>query len=376
MHISIQSNTGISVSQQFTQRLCIKPMGNTICSISVPKQMKWDLPDTTKFQDFLKPILHGSRFCRFAFPSNQVQKILSLFLFQQCQQEGRNRNCPHRSSAFWGANQYLRAAISIDSLHRSFYRKCSVFKVNIAPLQATQFTYTQTGEQAQQNRQINGQPCLKKILLQLLSLLRRQNIQLLFLCFWHSEMRSMNVILLHCILFYAVVNPHNVLYKPSGKSASSAQSTALQFLKDKIIQLMCCHIRKILCSEIRKNMIANDVFIVCITGRFHTQFCCRKPLTRCLCHGQFQSRNWLALQNSLKLCHFFLYFRKRSGIHKFVFQRSIFLMPDWDTSLKPTVFSLVNVAASSWHWKSLLTSFRTVQSKKTSAFSPILMIYS
>jgi len=134
MHISIQSNTGISVSQQFTQRLCIKPMGNTICSISVSKQMKWNLSDTTKFQDFLKPILHGSRFCRFAFPSNQVQKILPLFLFQQCQQEGRNRNCPHGSSAFGRADQYLRAAISIDSLHRSFYRKCSVFKVNIAPL--------------------------------------------------------------------------------------------------------------------------------------------------------------------------------------------------------------------------------------------------
>ena len=139
---------------------------------------------------------------------------------------------------------------------------------------------------------------------------------------------------------------------------------------------MCRHIREILCSEIRKNVIANDILIVRITRRFHTQFCRRKPLTRCLCHGQFQSRNWLALQNSLKLCHFFLYLRKRSGIHKFVFQRSIFLMPDWDTSLKPTVFSLVNVAASSWHWKSLLTSFRTVQSKKTSAFSPILMIYS
>ena len=136
MHISIQRNTGICVSQQFTQRLCIKPMGNTICSISVPKQMKWNLPDTTKFQDFLKPILHGSRFCRFAFPSNQVQKILPFFLLQQCQQEGRNRNCPHRSSAFWRANQHLRAAISINSLHRSFYRKRSIFKVNIAPLQA------------------------------------------------------------------------------------------------------------------------------------------------------------------------------------------------------------------------------------------------
>ena len=136
MHISIQSNTGISVSQQFTQRLCIKSMGNTICSISVSKQMKWNLPDTTEFQDFLKPILHRSRFCRFAFPSNQVQKILSFFLLQQCQQEGRNRNCPHRSSAFGRANQYLRTAISINSLHRSFYRKRSVFKVNIAPLQA------------------------------------------------------------------------------------------------------------------------------------------------------------------------------------------------------------------------------------------------
>ena len=189
-------------------------------------------------------------------------------------------------------------------------------------------------------------------------------------------MCSTNVILLHRILFYAVVNPHNVLYKPSGKSTSSAQSAALQFLIDKIIQLMCCHIREILCSEIRKNMIANDVFIVRITGRFHTQFCCGKPLTRCLCHGQFQSRNWLALQNSLKLCHLFLYLRKRSGIYKFVFQRSIFLMPDRDTSLKPTVFSLVNVAASSRHLKFLLTSFRTVQSKKTPAFSPILMIYS
>ena len=113
MHISIQRNTGISVSQQFTQRLCIKPMGNTICSISVSKQMKWNLPDTTEFQDFLKPILHRSRFCRFAFPSNQVQKILSFFLFQQCQQEGRNRNCPHRSSAFGRADQYLGTAVSI-----------------------------------------------------------------------------------------------------------------------------------------------------------------------------------------------------------------------------------------------------------------------
>ena len=74
MHISIQRNTGISVSQQFTQRLCIKSMGNTICSISVSKQMKWNLPDTTEFQDFLKPILHGSRFCRFAFPSNVNKK--------------------------------------------------------------------------------------------------------------------------------------------------------------------------------------------------------------------------------------------------------------------------------------------------------------
>ena len=142
--------------------------------------MKWNLPDTTEFQDFLKPILHGSRFCRFAFSSNQVQKILSFFLFQQCQQEGRNRNYPHRSSAFRRANQHLRAAISINSLHRSFYRKRSIFKVNIIPLQAAQFTYTQTGEQTQQNRQINGQPCLKKILFQLLSLLRRQHVQLFF----------------------------------------------------------------------------------------------------------------------------------------------------------------------------------------------------
>ena len=139
---------------------------------------------------------------------------------------------------------------------------------------------------------------------------------------------------------------------------------------------MCCHICEILCSEIRKNMIANDVFIVRITGRLHTQFCCGKPLTRCLCHCQFQSRNWLALQNSLKLCHFFLYLRKRSGIHKFVFQRPIFLMTDGNTSLKPTIFSLVNVAASSWHLKSLLTSFRTVQSRKNPVFSLILMIYS
>ena len=173
-----------------------------------------------------------------------------------------------------------------------------------------------------------------------------------------------------------MVNSHNVLYKSNRKSSSSAQSAALQFLIDKIIQLMCCYIREIFCSETRKNMIANDVFIVSITGRFHTQFCRRKPLTRCLCHGQFQSRNWLVLQNSLKLCHLFLYLRKRSGIQKFVFQRSIFLMTDRDTSLKPTVFSLVNVAASSQHLKSLLTSFRTVQSKKTPAFSPILMIYS
>ena len=161
MHISIQSNTGISVSQQFTQRLCIKPMGNTICGISVSKQMKWDLPDTTEFQDFLKPILHRSRFCRFVFSSNQVQKILPLFLFQQCQQEGRNRNCSRGSSAFGRADQYLRTAISINSLHRSFYRKCSVFKVNIAPLQAAQFAYTQASEQAQQNCQINGQSCLQ-----------------------------------------------------------------------------------------------------------------------------------------------------------------------------------------------------------------------
>ena len=121
MHISIQSNTGISVSQQFTQRLCIKPMGNTICSISVSKQMKWNLSDTTKFQDFLKPILHRSRFCRFAFSSNQVQKILPLFLLQQCQQEGRNRNCSHGSSAFGRADQYLWTAISIDPLHSSLH---------------------------------------------------------------------------------------------------------------------------------------------------------------------------------------------------------------------------------------------------------------
>ena len=189
-------------------------------------------------------------------------------------------------------------------------------------------------------------------------------------------MRSLNAILLHCILFYAVVNTHNVLYKPSGKSTSSTQSTVLQFLIDKIIQLMCRHIRKILCSEIRKNMIANDVFIVRITGRFHTQFCRRKPLTRCLCHGQFQSRNWLALQNSLKLCHLFLYLGKRSGIYKFVFQRPIFLMTNRDTSLKPTVFSLVNVAASSRHLKFLLTSFRTVQNRENPVFSLIWMIYS
>lgn len=64
MNISVQSDTCIGMTKQFTESLWIETVCNTNCGIGMPEQMKRHTPKLTSFQNRLKAILNCSRFHR------------------------------------------------------------------------------------------------------------------------------------------------------------------------------------------------------------------------------------------------------------------------------------------------------------------------
>lgn len=79
MHIAVQGNAGVRMSQQLAQGFRIEPVCDADRGIGVPEQMEWHASQLTGFQNSLEAILHRSRFywlCRI-----RKQKSVISFLF-------------------------------------------------------------------------------------------------------------------------------------------------------------------------------------------------------------------------------------------------------------------------------------------------------
>lgn len=81
MHITVQSNAGVRVPQQFTECLWIETVCNTNRGIGMSKQMKRYIPQLTSFQNRLKAILHRSRFFRLCRARKQKQLAIFFLLW-------------------------------------------------------------------------------------------------------------------------------------------------------------------------------------------------------------------------------------------------------------------------------------------------------
>ena len=144
VHIALQGNVCISVSQQFAEGLYIAPCLQTGGSKSMTQRVWAHLPDGCLLQICLDAFPVTARFGGLGLISRQKPcRIagISVQLFQHHKQLLRDWNFPAGGAGFRRLDDHLCMPVSAgNSADRPADLHCSEFQVEIAPLQAANLT--------------------------------------------------------------------------------------------------------------------------------------------------------------------------------------------------------------------------------------------
>lgn len=90
-------------------------------------------------------------------------------------------------------------------------------------------------------------------------------------------------------------------------------------------------------------MLAYQLFIATITGVLYPQLCGRKPFLAQILKGFVTGYALRTSRISVCVKHFFFYLGKAFRIQKFIFDFAFVVISEWNSPLKTTVFSFVNI---------------------------------
>ena len=144
VHITLQGDVGVGVSQQFAEGLYITPRLQTGGSKGVSQRVRTYLPDGRLLQIRLNAFPIAAGFGGFRFTAGQEPRSIagaSAQLFQHNKQLFRDWNFPAGGSGFGCLDDHLCMAVSTgNSADRPVDLQRAKFQVKIAPLQAADLT--------------------------------------------------------------------------------------------------------------------------------------------------------------------------------------------------------------------------------------------
>ena len=148
VHIALQGDVGVSVSQQFAEGLYITPRLQTGGSKGVSQRVRTYLPDGRLLQIRFDAFPVAAGFCGLGLAAGQEPCSIAGFsaqLFQHNKQLIRDWNFSAGGAGFGCLDDHLCMAVSTgNSADRPIDVQRAEFQVKIAPLQAADLTNTQT----------------------------------------------------------------------------------------------------------------------------------------------------------------------------------------------------------------------------------------
>ena len=144
MHIALQGDVGVGVSQQFAEGLYITPRLQTGGSKGVSQRVRTYLPDGRLFQIRFDAFPIAAGFGGLGLAAGQEPCSIagtSAQLFQHNKQLFRDWNFPAGGAGFRRLNDYLCMTVSTgNSADSPIDVQRAEFQVKIAPLQAADLT--------------------------------------------------------------------------------------------------------------------------------------------------------------------------------------------------------------------------------------------
>ena len=144
MHIALQGDVGVGVSQQFAEGLYVAPRLQTGGSKGVSQRVRTYLPDGRLLQIRFDAFPVSAGFGGLGLAARQEPCSIAGFsaqLFQHNKQLYRDWNFPARSAGFGCLDDHLCMTVSTgNSADRPIDVQRAEFQVKIAPLQAANLT--------------------------------------------------------------------------------------------------------------------------------------------------------------------------------------------------------------------------------------------